>query len=141
MQLVLVLHLVFFFSSVSSCSWGRGMAVAAGNMSRLQGMLLVVVVALLAALVQLPAAAAGTRYTVSWNYPYSRTSFANWNKGTSYVVGDSIRKSRPLQSTHTYLRASSCSRRKYQLVVCSFLQYCSLPAAGICSSDLCNVWV
>jgi hypothetical protein len=66
------------------------MAVAAGNMSRLQGMLLVVVVALLAALVQLPGAAAGTRYTVSWNYPYSRTSFANWNKGTSYVVGDSI---------------------------------------------------
>ncbi|CAM6021031.1 unnamed protein product [Sphagnum balticum] len=59
-------------------------------MSRLQGMLLVVVVALLAALVQIPGAAAGTRYTVSWNYPYSRTSFANWNKGTSYVVGDSI---------------------------------------------------
>jgi len=79
------------------------MAVAAGNMSRLQGMLLVVVAALLAALVQLPAAAAGTRYTVSWTYPYSRTSFANWNKGASYVVGDSIRKSRPLQSTHTYL--------------------------------------
>jgi hypothetical protein len=79
------------------------MAVTAGNMSRLQGMLLVVVVALLAALFQFPAAAAGTRYTVSWNYPYSRTSFANWNKGTSYVVGDSIRKFRPLQSTPTYL--------------------------------------
>ncbi len=116
------------------------MAVAAGNMSRLQGMLLVVVVALLAALVQLPTAAAGTRYTVSWNYPYSRASFANWNKGTSYVVGDSIRKSRPLQSTHTYLsfvmqsqKVSACC-----LQLPAILQSTSRRK---CSSDLCNAWV
>ncbi len=61
------------------------------NSRFLQGVTVPLFMLLLGVLLQLQAVAA-TKYTVYWNYPNYENYFSNWNKGSTYVVGDSIGK-------------------------------------------------
>ncbi|KAH9561695.1 hypothetical protein CY35_05G036800 [Sphagnum magellanicum] len=70
------------------------MATAVGmrlnsNSRFLQGVIVPLFMLLLGVLLQLQAVAA-TEYTVYWSYPNYENYFSNWNKGSTYVVGDSI---------------------------------------------------
>jgi hypothetical protein len=70
------------------------MATAVGmrlnsNSRFLQGVIVPLFMLLLGVLLQLQAVAAA-KYTVYWSYPNYENYFSNWNKGSTYVVGDSI---------------------------------------------------
>jgi hypothetical protein len=72
------------------------MATAVGmrlnsNSRFLQGVTVPLLMLLLGVLLQLQAVAA-TEYTVFWSYPDEKNYFSDWNKGSTYVVGDSIGK-------------------------------------------------
>ncbi|CAK9226403.1 unnamed protein product, partial [Sphagnum troendelagicum] len=55
----------------------------------LQGVAVPLFMLLLGVLLQLQAVAA-TKYTVDWSLPNYENYFSNWNRGSTYVVGDSI---------------------------------------------------
>jgi hypothetical protein len=83
------------------------MATAVGmrlnsNSRLLQGVAVPLFMLLLGVLLQLQAVAA-TKYTVDWSLPNYENYFSNWNRGSTYVVGDSIGKLCTTYSSYNHL--------------------------------------
>lgn len=137
------------------------MATAVGmrlnsNSRFLQGVIVPLFMLLLGVLLQLQAVAA-TEYTVYWSYPNYENYFSNWNKGSTYVVGDSIGKfcttyssynqllMRPYFFQHAlFLLFLSFSDVMRSFVWWELLSYgdrwCGLGCWGFICDMICAIW-